>query len=214
MSDSPQPVNSNGFGLFVGAVVLFGIIYQCSSSKPTPSPTQSSTAPTATTPSIEYPKVSPLDTLSMRVASSHYRAVFAAAGLPGAVVYSQNCYAAVASAFSWAKLDRCGAFDMMSAEALLQAAQDPSGNATTYFDSETAAARYMAVASKAGDTPDDVDVRVSAFQTHAKAALIVKKKPLKKIIPEPPKDTDDTLPLDDAAEAVAGITNDAMTNTE
>lgn len=84
-------------------------------------------------------------------------------GPGGEMIYSQNCYDVVGRAFSWSKLDECGAFD---AEAARSLADDASAMPTevAWFDTETAAGRYLKAATAAGLEATSADERLSDLQ--------------------------------------------------
>lgn len=111
-------------------------------------------APVQTTAAIE-----PLSRADVAAGARALAAMRAADGWSGAMVYSRNCYASLERRFAWDDLDRCGGFDA-SAAGLLDDATI-SDEAVTWFESETAAGRYLAAAMKAGSTPTDADVRWS-----------------------------------------------------
>jgi hypothetical protein len=108
--------------------------------------------------------VQPLNIAAMRKGGRHLKAVLDAQGLSGAMVYSQNCYDAVSRNFSWAKLDTCGAFDILAVKTA--AVTDTQGLASEleYFGPEAAAGRYLAVATQAGEEAGEADKRLEALQ--------------------------------------------------
>jgi hypothetical protein len=80
------------------------------------------------------------------------------------MIYSQNCYDALGRKFTWSKLDACGAFD---AEAVLAVGEDETtegGAETAWFQSETAAGRFLKAAIAAGEPADEADARWSDLQ--------------------------------------------------
>ena len=103
--------------------------------------------------------VEPLSRADVAAGARALAAMRAADGWSGAMVYSRNCYASLDRRFAWNDLDRCGGFDA-SAAGLLDDATI-SDEAATWFESETAAGRYLAAAMRAGGTPSDADVRWS-----------------------------------------------------
>jgi hypothetical protein len=109
------------------------------------------------------PRLQPLSAPSARLGIRHFKLAKGAEGAVGAMVYSQNCYEALGRHFTWAKLDICGGFDMAAVEAVgndLNVAAEQS----TYFDSETAAGRYLTAATKAGEPADGADQRLASLQ--------------------------------------------------
>lgn len=111
------------------------------------------------------PPEQPLSFASIKRGVGHYRLVFGAEGLSGAMIYSQNCYDALAREFSWQKLDQCGAADMMAVRTLADDDGTSPEKETSYFADETAAGRYISAATGAGEEPGEVDTRLSALQT-------------------------------------------------
>jgi hypothetical protein len=112
-------------------------------------------APTTTPPAPE-----PLNSASARKGEKLFQLVSAAEGATGAIVYSQNCFDALGRRFSWSKLDLCGAFDIRSVRDL---AEQPTGS-PAYFESETAAGRYLAAAIKGGEQPEAADRRLALLE--------------------------------------------------
>lgn len=85
-------------------------------------------------------------------------------GLPGEMIYSQNCYDALGRHFSWAKLDSCGAFDMAAVRDLGDSEAPGFDTEAAWFESEAAAGRYLKAAIAAGEDPDAADMRLSDLQ--------------------------------------------------
>jgi hypothetical protein len=110
------------------------------------------------------PPVEPLNAASLARGIAHLRLAERTEGLSGAMIYSQNCYDALSRHFTWAKLDTCGAFDMMAVGGLAQADVAGFDKEVGYFESETAAGRYLAAAKGAGEDADGTDVRLSQLQ--------------------------------------------------
>ncbi|HYJ53128.1 MAG TPA: hypothetical protein VEW04_08135 [Allosphingosinicella sp.] len=113
------------------------------------------------------PPVEPLNAASIARGAAHYRTAFAAESFPGAMIYSQNCYDALTREFTWAKLDRCGAFDQLAARAIGAPDAYAPTSEQDYFQSEAAAGRYLAAATGAGQPADQADQRLSALQAQA-----------------------------------------------
>ncbi|MBB3348389.1 hypothetical protein [Sphingomonas sp. BK069] len=109
------------------------------------------------------------------------------------MIYSRNCYASLERRFAWNDLDRCGGFDA-SAAGLLDDATI-SDEAATWFESETAAGRYLAAAIKAGSAPADADVRWSK---------VGETLPAKKVEAETAESEPSEAALDDAADNLSG----------
>jgi hypothetical protein len=106
----------------------------------------------------------PLNAKSVRKGAADYRLAAAAEGLSGAMIYSQNCYDALASNFSWTKLDSCGAFDMMTVKFMPEDTETALDKETAYFADETAAGRYLKAATSAGEPADEADSRLADLQ--------------------------------------------------
>ncbi|MFS2109976.1 hypothetical protein ACCC88_09835 [Sphingomonas sp. Sphisp140] len=128
-------------------------------------------------------------------------AVMQAEGLSGAMIYSQNCYDALSRAFSWAKLDVCGGFDMLAVKAADNAETEGLSAEVEYFASEAAAGRYLAVATKAGEAAEDADKRLEALQRRTDA-LAPKAKSAPSPVPEDGSDSVPNIPTENADETV------------
>lgn len=152
------------------------LISMCSSSKstsdadtaPQAATSLNSTADVAVTPEAPKP-VEPFSPGEARKGLSEFRLVYSAERLSGAMIYSQNCYDALTREFSWSKLDRCGAADMAAVNALMKADTEGLTSEVAYFDSETAAQRYLTAAIKAGEPAEEADQRLSALQSRVPA---------------------------------------------
>jgi hypothetical protein len=114
---------------------------------------------------IEPPaRIEPLAPVQVNRGLRHLRIAITAEGLPGAMIYSQSCYDGVTLAFSWAALDRCGGFDLQAVKLAQQSSEIDLSNEIEYFGPETAAARYLALAVKAGESAESADLRLEALQ--------------------------------------------------
>jgi hypothetical protein len=109
--------------------------------------------------------VEPLSAAGVARGASHLRLAFAAEGLPGAMIYSQNCYDALSRKFDWLKLDSCGAFDALAVRAITDLDVTGLQREPAYFESEAAAGRYLAAATGAGQEPSEADQRLMDVQT-------------------------------------------------
>ncbi|WP_146037350.1 hypothetical protein [Novosphingobium guangzhouense] len=118
--------------------------------------------------SVAPAAVEPLEMTSVRAAAKDFKAVYGAQQLPGAMIFSQNCFEGLAHEFSWSRLDECGAFDAI-AVGRLDAEADTTSSEYTYFDQEIAAGRYLAAVSSAGESADNSDLRLEDL--HAKVAV-------------------------------------------
>lgn len=119
-----------------------------------------SASPTPTAPSA-------LDVKAVARAGRTFQTVQQGEGFPGAMIFSQNCYAALSGAFSWAKLDSCGGFDAAAVLAMDQDSGDAGSSELSYFDSEASAGRYLEAVTAAGETADNADLRWSALTAKA-----------------------------------------------
>jgi hypothetical protein len=168
-------------GCVIGVILLIVAIGQCSTTTPSlntsdalnQSATDMGNAIAAQTPS----PVEPLSPASVTRGVAHLRLAFSAENFSGAMIYSQNCYDALTRQFTWAKLDQCGASDTLAVRSLLEA--DPTGldNETAYFQSETAAGRYLAAATSAGEPAGEADTRLSALQARVAHLRAVARRP-------------------------------------
>jgi hypothetical protein len=180
------PNTSNGgWVVLLGLVAIVFAIGKCSSSSNdaggSATSTVASNAQQAIASAVQAQSPTPLLPLSRLAAfrGAGRVSLTSREGLAGEMIYSQNCYDALGRAFSWAKLDECGAFD---AEAVLSLGDDVSQGESTeeaWFQSETAAGRFLKAATAAGEDADDADARWSELQ-----ALVGKKH--KAPLPTPP----------------------------
>lgn len=114
-------------------------------------------------------------------------------------IFSQNCYEALAKQFDWHQLDRCGSFDTLArrwTEGNLAASDQELG----WFQSESAAGRYLTAATAHGLPPGEADVRWAAIE------IVSSKQSLPKTLAteategspiDSLSDEDDTSPSDD-----------------
>lgn len=116
------------------------------------------------------PPPQPLSAVGVSRGMAHLRLAAAAEGFAGAMVYSQNCYDALGHQFTWAKLDTCGAFDMLAVRSMANADTSALTSEIAYFQSETAAGRYLAAATGAGEPAAEADGRLSQLQARAARA--------------------------------------------
>nr|WP_140404569.1 hypothetical protein [Sphingomonas sp. CDS-1] len=133
------------------------------------------------------PSVEPLNFVSVKKAGMHLKVV-QIEGLPGEMIYSQNCYDALSRQFSWSKLDACGAFDMSAVQALGDDEAAGNEKEVEWFQSETAASRYLKAAVSAGEDADEADVRLSDLQSRVANA---QPKPTKEATPDIEGETSD-----------------------
>lgn len=109
------------------------------------------------------PSVATLDLASVKGGTRNLKKA-AIEGLPGEMIYSQNCYDVLGRHFSWPKLDACGAFDMAAVHDLGDGDATGFDKETAWFESETAAGRYLKAAIAAGETAENADLRLSDLQ--------------------------------------------------
>lgn len=169
---SPPPADQ-GWILWgiIGAVVLVVFIGQCSGDSSQSILTElmnesnaemgNAIAAQASAP------VEPLSETGVGRGMSHLRLAVRAEGFSGAMVYSQNCYDALAREFTWAKLDQCGGADMLAVRSIENADTSELGSEAGYFESEAAAGRYLAAATGAGEPAADADTRLNQLQSRA-----------------------------------------------
>jgi hypothetical protein len=170
MNSAQQPDNGGWLaaGALVGLILLIVGISQCSSPDGDAAGDAAnlmnenvSAAIAAQSPA----PVEPLNRASVDRGVAHLRVAVGAEGFPGAMIYSQNCYDALSRQFSWAKLDVCGAFDMLAVRSTPDTETSGLDNETRYFESETAAGRYLAAATGAGEDVAKADTRLSQLQS-------------------------------------------------
>lgn len=171
---APKPnKGSAGWGIVAVVVITLIAIGQCSSKPKTEQQQAAANFTSQTSEAIASaapPVVEPLAALSIKSAAKDFKAVYAAEDLAGAMIFSQNCFEGLAHEFSWARLDECGAFDVMAVQKL-DADPANSSSEAAYFDQETAAGRYLAAVTSAGEVPDAADQRLEELQTKS-AALV------------------------------------------
>jgi len=132
------------------------------------------------------PPPEPLNAASVNRGIVHLRLAVSAEGFPGAMIYSQNCYAALGREFSWAKLDQCGGLDMLAVRSIANADTAALTSEPAYFQSEAAAGRYLAAATGAGEAASEADQRLSQLQARTAHARLVGRRP------PPPASNDDS----------------------
>lgn len=117
----------------------------------------------------------PLDPTAARRGYEQFRMI-AAAHVPGASeIFSQNCYEALGKAFDWRQLDRCGAYDALAVHWTEQNDSIAGNDDLTYFQSETAATRYLQAATSGGLPAGQADTRWAALQSTALKVRLEKK---------------------------------------
>jgi len=212
MVKPPTPTKapaSNNEGCTTGIVIALIIaavlgISKCSSSTGSSNDANSSAAAVAQNLSAAVaaqspPPVEPLNASSVSRGIAHLRLAQRAEGFSGAMIYSQNCYDALSRKFSWAKLDTCGAFDTLTVRSLPDADVSGLDKEVAYFEAETAAGRYLAAVTGAGESAEDADKRLSQLQARiAKAPAWTKPPPLTTSHDEADEPDTDEPPAEDA----------------
>jgi hypothetical protein len=105
----------------------------------------------------------PMDGSAVQRGAQHMKLVARLASPGTAQIYSQNCYDALAQAFDWHQLDRCGGFDAMTLR-WLDVTTDVTAEELAWFQPETVAGRYLAAASAHGQLPDQADARWAGLE--------------------------------------------------
>lgn len=198
-----------GKSLFVAGAFIVGLalmINKCSGpSSTTPNVAELATqAPEVISTAVAtatIPPVAPLSSAATRKGTKHVRLI-AVEGLAGEMIYSQNCYDALTRNFSWAKLDTCGAFDIAAADLAAEAETSGSIAENAWFQSETAAERYLKAATSAGEAPEEADVRLGDLQ-----AAVSRLRPS-------PRKNDEASELRDEGETVGEAEGDARSGGE
>jgi hypothetical protein len=104
-----------------------------------------------------------LNAVAVRKGSAQLRLI-TSIDLPSAPqIFSKNCYDALSKRFNWTQLDRCGGFDA-AAVRLMEVGAFTSGLEAEYFESETAAGRYLTAATGNGLAASLADERWAALE--------------------------------------------------
>lgn len=159
-----------------GLLALGSALSQCDSTKSTTIDAEKPFGAASLTNQIEAIEppaaVEPLAPAQVTRGLRHLRLAYAAEGLSGAMIYSQSCYDGLSRNFTWEALDRCGAFDLQAVRTAEAAPGDGLSTELEYFGPETAAARYLAIANKAGETAENSDLRLEALQKQVTGAAL------------------------------------------
>ena len=178
---TPASAKSSGTGVgwliaIVGGLFLIGNISKCSSSTPMTSAADvavsDSTIKTLNS-AVAAQTPHPIEALNAAGASigfANMRKAVSAEGLSGAMIYSQNCYDALSRAFSWRRLDVCGAADLKAIESVPEDDIAAMSREIAYFQSEVAAARYLGAVTGAGASATEADERIAAMEASLPAA--------------------------------------------
>ena len=210
MATPTNPPNNNALACvaLVAIIGFFALVSQCSGPNQTDNASPLPTLESNESAAVQQPAPpDPIAKDSIDRAATHFRLALGAEGFGGAMIYSQNCFDALSRDFSWVNLDRCGAFDMIAVRAMLDSDVTGLDNEAAYFQTETAAGRYLAAAIAGGEKPEDADRRLSDLQARASKARLPA--PTKPVADEEPdsavpsteidNDSDDT-PMDDVGE--------------
>jgi len=158
-----------GFGIVLGLILLFVAFCSSQQSRVADLNVTSDELASATTNAAEPEAADtplPLDRSAM-IRGAKQLQVIARLDLPGSrQIFSQNCYDALAKAFDWHQLDRCGEFDAMAVR-LADVDENMSVEELEYFQSENAATRYLGAATGHGLDGGEADVRWAALETGA-----------------------------------------------
>lgn len=212
---SPPSVDQGWvFWGIIGAIAFIALISQCSGDPSQSNLTElmnESNAEMGNAIAAQAPApAEPLSETSVRRGISHLRLAVRAEGFSGGMVYSQNCYDALAREFTWAKLDQCGGADMLAARSIDNVDTSELSSEAGYFESEAAAGRYLAAATGAGEPAAEADTRLSKLQSRAARERLVGPQPTPAqnrneadVEDDPsPLETNDTLDQDWIDEAI------------
>ncbi|MFL6546495.1 MAG: hypothetical protein ACJ8LM_15135 [Candidatus Udaeobacter sp.] len=142
----------------------------------------------------------PLDVRAARRAFGQFRMV-AAAHVPGSSeIFSQNCYEGLTKPISWYELDRCGAYDALAVRWVQENDSTAGNDDLTYFQSETAATRYLQEATRGGLLADQADTRWATLQSMALKTTLVRQAAAP-VEATPPPMNDDESGVDAPVEA-------------
>jgi hypothetical protein len=205
----PPDKSANRFGWILGGIGAIGLVAWISNSTNT-----TTSAPTATladsavgvenaeanlsTPAPAPP--TPIDVSAAQRGYAQFRKLSTLGPDGSAQIYSRNCYDALGKAFDWHQLDRCGGFDALASR-WTEESDSVDSDALTFFQSETAATRYLQAASANGLPASDADQRWARIQAMAQKARL---NTAPKIAIEPmDNDTDADTTLNALSEASA-----------
>lgn len=135
----------------VGLLVVYALFRSGSATQPTTVNAQEVMSSAPVTDAAAAPES--IDPAVVRLGVEHAGIALGAEALGGAMVYSVNCFASLGRRFEMGQLDRCGAFDATVRGAPMDDG-GAAGDASNFFSTDAAAARYRAAAIKGG--VDDV----------------------------------------------------------
>ena len=167
----PAPDQDSGktLGWIIAGVIGFGVIASIVGSgngRPAADPIASSDYETAAdnllAPAQPETPI-PLNKIAVKRGQTQMKLV-AGLDLSGAAkIFSQNCYDALSRKFDWHQLDRCGGFDATAGRWTEDHIAVTTAEAD-WFQSESAAARYLSAATSNGLPPSEADNRWEAIE--------------------------------------------------
>lgn len=172
--------SNNGCLLAIAIIAIIFLVAKCSGDTPSSSATQEvNVAQDALATAVATQAAPPITDLSPATVRRGGERVAKAAveGLAGEMIYSQNCYEVVGQAFTWAKLDECGAFDWEASLGLGEELPPGSEREAAWFDQEAAAGRFLKAAIAAGMGEDAADQRLSDLQSRVSSRHTAAAKP-------------------------------------
>jgi len=189
----PPTAEKGGGGWLLGGVTVVGLVLYLANAgeaetdygaqeQATPAPVAALEVPAQATPKPSPPL--PLNRSALARAVSHVRLATAEEGLDGAMVYSRNCFAALKNGFSWPKLDACAAFDAGTSTYASEEAMSGSPE-EAYFQSETSAGRFLALAVAQGLPAAEADQRLADMQSLVTVRLRPARTNTQETVPEP-----------------------------
>ena len=158
-----------------GCVSVFANVSRC-----TPvTPTSDAAKIVSTDPAIKslnaavaaqpLPALQPLSSAGVTKGTANMRKALNSEGLPGAMIFSQNCYDALSHSFGWRLLDICGSADFAATSSIPEDEASGMDKEIAYFQSEIAAARYLGAATGAGASTNVADERLAKLQARVEA---------------------------------------------
>ena len=166
----PAPEQDDGktLGWIIAGVIGFGVIASVVGSgndRPAADPIASSDYETAADNLLapaqpETPL--PLNKIAVKRGQTQMKLVVGLDLSGAAKIFSQNCYDALSRKFDWHQLDRCGGFDA-TAGRWTEDHLAVTGAEADWFQSESAAARYLNAATSNGLPPSEADIRWEAI---------------------------------------------------
>lgn len=173
MAPTP-PSTQNGLGTWLGigivVIILITAASQCSVKTQTPAQLAAAQFTQNTSQGIAAQTadpVEPMNRANIRQGLADMHAAIKAEGISGAMIYSQNCYEGLSRKFTWARLDICGAADMLAVQSVDETDTVRSSE-IGYFESEAAAGRYLAAATSAGQDASEADLRLETLEAQTR----------------------------------------------